>query len=273
MSAHPASAVRAQPTEPVSRSPAPRIVAAIPARYGSQRLPGKALREIAGKPLIQHVFERVSRARGLSRVVVLTDDERIADVVRSLGGDVEMTPPECQSGTDRIAWAARSWKDAAECAVINIQGDEPLIAIDGIERVARHLATHPDDEMVTLSTALEPDEVDDPARVKVVTDRAGFALYFSRSRVPYPLHPGFSSAKLHVGLYGYRADVLMRLASLEQSPLERTESLEQLRALENGIRIRVLETDHRAFGVDTEADLAKAEAMLTETSAVLAKTS
>ena len=232
---------------------------AIPARYGSTRLPGKPLLSIAGRPMIEHVYTRVARARGLARVVVLTDDERIARAVAAFGGEWEMTPEDCASGTDRIAWAARQW-DAA--AVINIQGDEPLIDPEAITRIAEHLAAHPGDPVVTLATPAEADEMGNPNAVKVVLARDGSALYFSRSPIPYPRQEGAAAPLKHLGIYGYQRDALLRLAGLAPTPLERSESLEQLRALENGIPIRVLVIERGSFGVDTAEDLERVEAIL-----------
>ena len=235
---------------------------AIPARYGSTRLPGKPLLPIAGRPMIEHVYTRVAGARGLDRVVVLTDDERIAEAVQRFGGEWEMTPEDCASGTDRIAWAARSWNASA---VINIQGDEPLIDPEGISRIAGHLAANPGDPVVTLATPAEPGEMDNPNAVKVVLARDGSALYFSRSPIPYPRQPPQSSGAAplkHLGIYGYQRDALLRLAGLPPTPLERSESLEQLRALENGIPIRVLVVDRGSFGVDTAEDLERVETIL-----------
>ena len=236
------------------------IVGAIPARYGSTRLLAKPLAMIAGRPMIEHVYRRAVQARSLARVVVLTDDERIADLVAGFGGEAMMTPEECVSGTDRIAWAARSW-DAP--AVINIQGDEPLIDPEGIERLARHLIEHPEDPMSTLAAPLRDGDLDNPNVVKVVLDRQGYGLYFSRASIPYPRRPGIAPSWQHLGIYGYRSEVLQRLAGLEPTPLEQCESLEQLRALENGISIRVLTLAHHAHaGVDTAEDLARVEAVL-----------
>ena len=236
---------------------------AIPARYGSTRLPGKPLLPIAGRPMIEHVYTRVARARGLARVVVLTDDERIARAVEAFGGEWEMTPTDCASGTDRIAWAARHW-DAA--AVINIQGDEPLIDPEEISRIAEHLAAHPADPVVTLATAATAEEMANPNAVKVVLTLDGAALYFSRAAIPYTRHEGGFSPLKHLGVYGYQRDALLRLAALPPTPLERSESLEQLRALENGIAIRVLIVERGAFGValavDTAEDLERVEEIL-----------
>jgi 3-deoxy-D-manno-octulosonate cytidylyltransferase len=248
-------------------------VGAIPARYGSTRLPGKPLLPIAGRPMIEHVYTRVKRARGLDRVVVLTDDERIAEVVEGFGGEWMMTPADCASGTDRIAWAVRSWSAAAAHtvnAVINIQGDEPLIDPEDVSRLAEHLAASPEDPVVTLATAALPEEMGNPNAVKVVLARDGSALYFSRSAIPYPRSSGGATPLKHLGIYGYQREALMRLASLPPSPLERSESLEQLRALENGIPIRVLVVEQGSQGVDTAEDLERVEKILTAGTAGIA---
>ncbi len=235
------------------------ILGAIPARYASVRLPGKPLRQLAGRPMIEHVYRRCLQAPSLSRVVVLTDDERIAEVVAGFGGDCEMTPAECASGTDRIAYAARHW-DAA--AVVNIQGDEPLIDPAVVEKLAQHLKQHPKESMVTLASAIDDQDFNDPNVVKVVRDRRGYALYFSRAPIPHPRRQDAAKRLQHIGIYGYRKDTLLELARLEPSPLETSESLEQLRALENGIAIRVLEVARSEPGIDTPEDLARAEALL-----------
>lgn len=247
--------------------PSDVIIGAIPARYASVRLPGKPLRMLAGRPLIEHVYRRCREASSLSRVVVLTDDVRIAEAVAGFGGECEMTPEDCASGTDRIAHAARGWNASA---IVNVQGDEPLIDPAAIEMVARHLRETPEASMVTLAAPISDQDFADPNVVKVVRDRRGHALYFSRAAIPYPRREGaaersFAKRLAHVGIYGYRKDVLLRLAELEPSPLERCESLEQLRALDNGIPIRVLEVASSEPGVDTPEDLARAEAMLAAT--------
>ncbi|MFN7963409.1 MAG: 3-deoxy-manno-octulosonate cytidylyltransferase [Thermoanaerobaculia bacterium] len=238
--------------------PTPRIVAAIPARYGSTRLPAKPLATIAGKPLIEHVYRRVEPVPGLARTVVLTDDERIAEVVRAFGGDCQLTPADCASGTDRIAWAARSW-DAE--AVINVQGDW-ILDPEAVATLARHLIACPADPMATLAVPASPGDLDNPASVKVVCCLKGYALYFSRSAIPYRRAEGGPTTLKHWGIYGYRRDTLLALAALPQSPLERAESLEQLRALENGIKIRVLTIRGEALGVDTPEDLERARTAL-----------
>ena len=190
-------------TETPPDKPTPRVCAAIPARYASTRLPGKALREIAGVPMIERVYRRVEDAEGLARVVVLTDDDRIAAAVDGFGGEVEMTPADCASGTDRIAWAAARWEgDRRADAVVNVQGDEPLIDPIEVGRVARHLAQHPGDPVVTLVTPGSDDEAADPDVVKAVLDRRGYALYFSRAPIPHPRHPDALRIWCHVGIYG-----------------------------------------------------------------------
>lgn len=235
------------------------IVGAIPARYASSRLPGKPLLPIAGRPMIEHVYARVSEARGLDRVVVLTDDERIARAVEAFGGEWEMTPADCASGTDRIAHAARQWRAAA---VVNVQGDEPLIDPEAVTRLARHLAEHPEDPVVTLAADALPEEIGNPNAVKVVLSLAGYALYFSRSAIPYARQEGGARPLKHLGIYGYQRTALLRLAELPPTPLETSESLEQLRALENGIPIRVLRAGRSSPGVDTREDLERVERLL-----------
>ncbi len=210
--------------------------------------------------MIEHVYRRVAQVRGLDRVVVLTDDERIASAVEAFGGEWEMTPADCPSGTDRIAHAARRWQVAA---VVNVQGDEPLIDPEAVRRVAEHLRDHPGDPVVTLAAPATVEEAGNPNAVKVVLDREGYALYFSRSQIPYPralLDPPDAAAPWkHLGIYGYQRAALLRLAELPPTPLERAESLEQLRALEHGIPIRVLLVERGSQGVDTAEDLARAE--------------
>lgn len=242
-----------------AKKPHNTVVAAIPARYASSRLPGKPLLDIAGRPMIQHVYTRAASAPGVDRVVVLTDDERILEAVRGFGGECEMTPEDCRSGTDRIAYAARGW-DAA--AVVNVQGDEPLIDPEAVGAIADFLRRNPTAPMVTLASPAKLEELEDPHAVKVVTDLQGDALYFSRSRIPFPRDSTAATALKHIGIYGYQKDALLRLAAFEPTPLEKSESLEQLRALENGIRIRVLQVSGSEPGVDTAEDLRRVAARL-----------
>ena len=237
------------------------IVGAIPARYGSTRLPGKVLLPIAGRPMIEHVYERASRAEGLSAVIVLTDDERVAEAVAGFGGRVQMTPATCRSGTDRMAHAAAEWTAAA---VVNIQGDEPLIEPAAISRLAGHLARHPNQPMATLAAPALAADRDNPNVVKVVVDATGRALYFSRAAIPhYRDGTGERPSWRHIGIYGYQRAALLELAALPPTPLEEAESLEQLRALENGISIQVLPVEATWPGVDTMEGLEAVERLLT----------
>ena len=251
------------PSATESRAPSAggTVIGAIPARYASTRLPGKVLMPIAGKPMIEHVWRRAGRAEGLERVVILTDDERIAEAAALFGADCEMTPSDCASGTDRVAWAARSWRAAA---VINIQGDEPLIEPAAISALAAHLRAHPEDPVATLATPAGEGDRHNPDVVKVVIDARGYALYFSRAPIPFPRGEGGAPPMSHVGIYGYQRQALLRLASLAPTPLEVSESLEQLRALENGIAIRVLSVERGWWGVDTIEDLEAADRLVLE---------
>jgi 3-deoxy-manno-octulosonate cytidylyltransferase (CMP-KDO synthetase) len=210
--------------------------------------------------MIEHVYRRAARARGVGRVVVLTDDARIARAVAEFGGEVEMTPEECASGTDRIAHAARLWPEAA--AVVNVQGDEPMIDPEAVSAVAEHLAAFPEDPVVTLATPATAEEVASPHAVKVVVGLGGRALYFSRSAIPFVRQDGGAAPLRHLGIYGYQRAALLELASLPPSPLERSEALEQLRALEHGMAIRVLTTARGLPGVDTREDLERVERLL-----------
>ncbi len=241
-----------------------RVVCAIPARYSSQRLPGKVLLPLAGRPMIQHVYERATSAERVDRVIVLTDDQRVVETVEGFGGEVEITPTDLASGTDRIAWSARNW---TEEAIINIQGDEPLLDPRMVTRIADHMRQHPDDQMVTAASPADAGDSDDPAKVKVVVDSEGNALYFSRAAIPYRVEGASTSGPppprlRHIGIYGYRRQTLLALSRLAPSRYEQSERLEQLRALENGIPIRVLIGEHHGFGVDTQEDLTRAAKVL-----------
>jgi len=224
----------------------------IPARYASTRLPGKPLADIGGRPMVEHVYRRAAAARLVDAVVVATDDERVRRAVEAFGGIACMTRADHQSGTDRLAEAA----SGLPCeVVVNVQGDEPLLAPEAIDEAVAALLEDPSTQMATLCRPIgEPSEFEDPNVVKVVRDRSGFALYFSRAPIPYPRRAADPALK-HIGLYVYRREFLLRLAALEPTPLEAAESLEQLRALEHGFRIRVVESAHDSVGVDTPADL------------------
>lgn len=231
-----------------------RTVAIIPARYQSSRLPGKPLETIAGRPMIEHVHRRAAMAAGIDDVLVATDDERIAETVAAFGGTAVMTQSTHLSGTDRLAEVARHLGSEV---IVNVQGDEPLIAPDAIDAAARRLTEHPGDVISTLRRRLEdPAELANPAVVKLVLDTAGYALYFSRAAIPFtrPGHPEPSVWK-HPGLYAYRREFLLRLSTLAPSPLELAEGLEQLRVLEHGYRIATVETTADTIGVDTPEDL------------------
>jgi 3-deoxy-manno-octulosonate cytidylyltransferase (CMP-KDO synthetase) len=232
-----------------------KILGVIPARFSSSRFPGKVLARIGSKTMLQLVYERASAARYLTRTLIATDDERIREVARSFGALVRMTRPDHLSGTDRVAEVA-SAEDAA--IVVNIQGDEPLIDPAAIDAAILPLAHDPEIVMGTLKKKIEdPREVGDPNVVKVVTNHAGDAVYFSRCPIPYS-RDGLPTAHYkHVGLYVYRRDFLLGYPALPVGPLEQAERLEQLRALENGYPVRVVETDYESLGVDTPQDLEK----------------
>ncbi|HWR52137.1 MAG TPA: 3-deoxy-manno-octulosonate cytidylyltransferase [Bryobacteraceae bacterium] len=240
-----------------------RILGVIPARYQSSRFPGKALVAIDGKPMLAHVFERASRARYLTQVIIATDDERIREAARRFGAPVRMTRADHASGTDRVAEVA-----SAENAslIVNIQGDEPLIDPDAIDAAILGLLDEPHIPMGTLKKRIEdPAELANPNVVKVVTDFTGNAIYFSRSPIPHVRDAvGTTEHYKHIGLYVYQRDFLLSYSQLPSGPLEQAEKLEQLRALENGHRIRVVETDYESIGVDTPADLERVVRMFHE---------
>lgn len=238
----------------------------VPARYGSERLPGKPVlpiaREVTGKYIIQHVYENALAARGARHVIIATDDPRILAVVQEFGGRAVMTRGDHTSGTDRIAEVAAGLDDVD--VVVNVQGDEPQIRPAEIEKVARLLATHEDASMGTLATPIHDEhELRDPNAVKVVLDGKGYALYFSRATIPYLrgstdwLHDTPVTYLKHLGIYSYRREFLLHYSALAPAPLERAERLEQLRALYNGYRIVADVTDFCPIGIDTEADLAR----------------
>jgi len=231
-----------------------QTVAVIPARFGSTRLPGKPLAEIDGHPMIEHVYLRAKRAKSVSRVIVATDDLRIATTVLGFGGEVKLTRVDHPSGTDRLAEVAAK----LSCdIVVNVQGDEPLIDPGAIDEAVAPF-TDPGVLITTLCRRItDAAELKNPNIVKIAIDRGGFALYFSRAPIPYVRDPrgGWPPMYRHIGLYAYRRNALMVLAALEPTPLERAESLEQLRALEHGIRIKTVETAYDSFGVDTPEDL------------------
>ena len=230
------------------------VVIIIPARYASTRFPGKALAELWGKPLIQHVYERAREAGCTSRVIVATDDERIAAAAEGFGAEVAMTAPEHESGTDRVAEVARGIEGDL---VVNVQGDEPLIQPASIDAAVGPLAADPAIPMGTLCCPIDNiGELANPNVVKVVVDREGFALYFSRLPIPFVRDGGAEARRYrHIGLYVYRREFLLELAGLGPTPLEQAEKLEQLRALEHGHQIKVTAVESAWPGVDTPEDL------------------
>ncbi len=239
-----------------------RAVGIIPARWGSTRFPGKPLHDIAGKPLLRHVWEHACNAKTLENVIIATDDMRIAEAAFDWGAEVAMTSPKHTSGSDRAAEVVRKAPEFTH--VINIQGDEPLTDPKLIDRLARQLERSPQIEMVTAAHSFE-DERDaaSPHQVKVVLAKDGSALYFSRSVIPFCRDADAALTYLrHQGIYGYTRDLLLRFVRWKVSPLERAESLEQLRALENGVRIHVLVTKTGSPGVDTPEDAAAIEKFL-----------
>ena len=255
----------------------PACVVIIPARYASSRFPGKPLVPIAGRPMIQHVYERARQARLVDSVIVATDDQRIVEAVQAGGGQAMLTSPAHATGTDRIAEVAAQ----LTCdLVVNVQGDEPGIAPEAIDALVQPMLADPSLRMATLARPLrEVTELLTPNVNKVVVDRRGYALYFSRAPIPYDRHawpqaPHLLAAAgtpptippgcyVHMGLYAYRREFLLQLAQLPQTPLEQIEQLEQLRVLEHGYRILVVPTTYESVGVDTPEDVARAERLLT----------
>ena len=239
----------------------PKVAVVIPARWGSTRFPGKPLHLIAGKPLIQHVWERCRRAKGVEEVVIATDDMRIAEAAFDFGAEVSMTSPKHRSGTDRVAEVASRLKGITH--VVNVQGDEPVIEPKLVSKLASALLEDKGIEMITAANEFGPDEdVANPNAVKVVLDRERNGIYFSRSAIPFvrdsPVVPHYR----HQGIYGYSTKFLLQFVKWKPGLLERSEQLEQLRALENGAKIRVILTKHASIGVDTPEDVATVERLL-----------
>jgi len=253
----------------------PKVIAVIPARWASSRFPGKPLAVIRGKPMIQWVVEQAGKANSVAEVIVATDDDRIARAVRDFGGTAVMTASDHLSGTDRVAEVAKS----RNCEiVVNVQGDEPLIPPENIDLIVAPLVSDATIKVSTLMMRIDSvEDLANPDICKVVVDHHGNALYFSRAPVPFDrdgwtrdLKKGegiwprdlYVKACKHIGLYAYRKSFLMEFPRLPASQLEKIEKLEQLRILENGIAIRVVETDHDSIGVDREEDLAAVEKLL-----------
>ena len=236
----------------------------IPARYGSSRLEGKPLLEACGKPVIQWVWEKGSKCKGIDRVIVATDDERIYNACKKFGAEVEMTSTEHKSGSDRIAEVASRHPEIA--FIINLQVDEPLIEEDNIRLVRKGVVEDENADISTLVRLIETeDEVNNPNIVKCVFDLNGYAMYFSRSKIPYERSINTSGAWKfygHLGIYGYKKEALFKMTKLPQSPCEKAESLEQLRALQNGMKIRVSIVNNVPVGIDTIEDFEKFKTMV-----------
>jgi 3-deoxy-manno-octulosonate cytidylyltransferase (CMP-KDO synthetase) len=238
-----------------------RVVVIIPARMASTRLPRKPLADICGKPMIQHVYERARSASRVSEVIVATPDPEVIGAVESFGGQAVLTSDEHRSGTDRLAEAAQSLND--DDIVLNVQGDEPLIPSEAIDSLVGPMLAPDAPDMVSLMRRITGQAAQDPNLVKVVVDNTGKALYFSRAPIPYYRNETPSLATYgHIGLYGYSVASLRKFSRLDPTPLETAESLEQLRALENGWTIRMIETDFDPIGVDTPEDLERVRGLL-----------
>jgi 3-deoxy-manno-octulosonate cytidylyltransferase (CMP-KDO synthetase) len=233
----------------------------IPARWGSTRFQGKPLYLIDGKPLLRHVWERCQRAKKLDSIIIATDDMRIADAAFHWGAEIALTSPRHQSGTDRIAEVARKAKQFT--FIINIQGDEPLVDPRLIDKLVEKLEHNPRIDIVTVAHPFDDSaEASSPHQVKVVVDLAGRALYFSRTAIPFPRDLSRIKYLRHQGIYGFRREMLLQFVKWKPTPLERAESLEQLRALENGVSVHVLVTKHGSPGVDTPEDAVALEQKL-----------
>ncbi len=236
-----------------------RVIGVIPARMSATRLPGKPLLPIAGKPMVQWVWERASEARSLNALYIATPDPEIVQACQAFGAEALLTSHAHRSGTDRLAEVARQTDGDI---YVNIQGDEPLLQPEAIDRAVQPLLDDPAVMMSSLYCEARPEDYDAPSVVKVVMDKNGDALYFSRSRIPYPRESTDLPVWRHIGLYVFRRELLLQFAQWEPTPLERTEGLEQLRVLENGYRIRMVYFEHVSIAVDTETDLARVRAIL-----------
>ncbi len=240
------------------------IVGIIPARFGSSRLMGKPLASIGGKPMIQHTYESCLKSKLLNKVVVAVDDEKVAQVIQDFGGTAIMTPKTVSTGSDRIAVAAKQIEDIE--IIVNIQGDEPFIRGDMIDQAVEPLLFDSSVQITTLAKRIESiDDLKSPAVVKVVFDYQNYAMYFSRSPIPFIRDAKTNLEKItkfdiykHIGLYAYRKEALFKFTSFEQTDLEEAEKLEQLRILENGMKIKVVETEYETLSVDTPEDLERA---------------
>ena len=235
----------------------------IPARYGSSRLEGKPLLKVAGKPIIQWVYEKAQQAKLADMIIVATDDKRIYDAVKAFGGEVEMTSVNHKCGSDRIREVVERHNEIS--FIVNLQGDEPLIEPSAIDEVIKNVK---DDDLADISTLIrvlhDEKEINNPNLVKCVKDQNGFALYFSRSKIPFERNSIDGNFYGHLGIYGYKREALIKMTSMAQTPLEKTESLEQLRALENGMKIKTSVVDFVPVGIDTAEDLEKFKQIIAE---------
>lgn len=225
----------------------------IPARYGSSRLEGKPLIKVLDKPIIQWVYEKAQQSKLADIIIVATDDQRIYDVVKSFGGNVEITSNEHKCGSDRIKEVVMRHPEISY--IVNLQGDEPLIKPESIDEVAKNVKEDNLADISTLIRKITPDEAENPNLVKCVVDNLGFAMYFSRSKIPFERNAGKSDFYGHLGIYGYKREALIKMTELPQSTYEMSESLEQLRALQNGMKIKTSLVDFVPVGIDTAADL------------------
>lgn len=232
----------------------PKTSIIIPSRYASTRLHAKPLIEVCGKPVIQWVYEKATAVKGADEVIVATDHQEIFDCVKSFGGNVEMTREDHKCGSDRIAEVVARHEDMDY--IINLQGDEPMITPESIEAVINALKSNDNADIATLLRVIEDrDELENPNLVKCVMDNNNFALYFSRSKIPYERNLGEANFYGHIGLYGYRREALFKMVSYPQTSLEKAESLEQLRALQSGMKIVASVVDCKPIGIDTAEDL------------------
>lgn len=239
-----------------------KFLGVIPSRYASTRLEGKPLKDICGHTMIEWVYKR-TKLSNLDEVVVATDDERIYEEVEKFGGKAILTSKEHENGTSRIAEVCTKYEDYD--VIVNVQGDEPLIEPEMINSIINSFKEDDTISMSTLKYKIDTmEEIENPNYVKVITDKKGYALYFSRSVIPYPRKLDIQNYYKHVGIYGYKRDFVVEYAKMESTPLELSESLEQLRALENGYRIKVMETPYKIIGVDTQEELEKVREYIKE---------
>lgn len=244
-----------------------KFLGVIPSRYASTRLEGKPLKDICGHTMVEWVYKRALKSK-LDGVVVATDDERIVDQVKSFGGNVILTRKDHINGTSRIAEVCETYTDYD--VIVNIQGDEPLIEPDMINSIIDSFIEDNTIPMSTLKYKLtDMAEIENPNAVKIVTDKNDFAIYFSRSVIPYPRNLNMDNYYKHVGIYGYKRDFVMEYAKMASTPLELSESLEQLRVLENGYKIKVLETPYKIIGVDTQEELERVREYITKNGLVI----